>query len=166
MLLQNSITSVGESSYASQQKHRADYGNLMAVSDTTAFPGDDCCTLYNTYNFSGENVNLCLKDGQTTTYDLADYDFARLMDSWWCGRNIAYRICGSYECDAENFLSGGGSQFSPGVSTLDVAVQLILYPYDNRQLGGVTLFKDQACRGSTGLFHASSNLYEKVGYMS
>ena len=60
------------------------------------YPGDNCCTFYDTHNWEGDSFPACLPDGQSSTTGEVPSSFASKVSSWWCGKDIKYDFCYGY----------------------------------------------------------------------
>ena len=86
---------------------------VSATLAVDSYPGDLCCRLYESANYSGNSEDACFDydtygaDGQQTVW-LSSVNTA---SSWWCGKNVAYDFC--LEDDSECYDSGAGNAMSP-----------------------------------------------------
>ena len=94
-----------------------------------------------------------------------DYDFNDSVDSWYCGKKIAYNFCSEFEGDdcstASNGNSGAGTARAPSMGNGDELTTLLIWPYDGAKQGAIIVFRDNDCSNSTGRFYANTdpNMY-------
>ena len=60
---------------------------------TFSYPGDECCSLYESDDYSGPSVTLCLGGATEKHFDMHDYDLNDAIDSFYCGKSVAYDMC-------------------------------------------------------------------------
>ena len=142
------------------------------VEPNLIYPGDSCCELYKDYNYEGESLKLCytIKDGSPQEFDLRTYDdFDQSVDSWYCGKNIAYDFCDlgvGEDCTGGRGESGAGTVRNGVIGMHNDLTSLRIWPYDASDRGAVTVFENRDCTGATGRFYANSNPNMYADYMT
>lgn len=82
-------------------------------------PGDNCCNLYQHNNYGGVVSKHCISaDEQMYVHDFTGEWFDNAMNSWACGKNVAYMFCDygpNDDCYNYHGLSGAGAALNPYV---------------------------------------------------
>ena len=136
--------------------------DTSASEPNLSYPGDTCCQLWKDGNYTGDSKKFCYTrtDGLDQFFDMHDYDFNDTVDSWYCGKNIAYDFCDdnvSEDCSHGNGESGAGTSRNPETGHGDDLTGLILGPYDSAKRGAIVVFRDSNCTDTTGRFFAHEN---------
>lgn len=66
-----------------------------------AYPGDDCCVLYEDGNFGGHYFKVCSSKAYAYT-NLHDYGWGDVVSSWACGKNVKYDLCNDVGGSCQN----------------------------------------------------------------
>ena len=143
----------------------ANMGGFKPVVD---YPGDDCCFIYDTYNFDypgnrAHNDNIIDRRekichyGSLREFDLHPLGWGDKLSSYICGKNVWFDFCkdmlGSCQ-NGDNVNSGAGHTRNYAVRHMNNKASWVrMGPYDPRQIGAVTLFEDGDCSGASGRFY-------------
>ena len=143
----------------------ADVGGFKPIVD---YPGDNCCYLYDRYNFQGgdrhegENLDdrrlhIC-HEGSRKSINVGDLGWNNKMSSYICGKSVWFDFCidpNSYKCyNGDRTNNGAGHIRNNAVRHLDNRLSIAtLGPYDPREIGAVTLFEQANCAGATGRYY-------------
>jgi len=124
----------------------------------------DCCVMFETQNYGGKSLQLCL-DGYThREFDLRHYGFNDKLSSWICGRDVAYQWWnapnkGSYG----NGTGGAGGAYTPDIVFHDRATMLHLDAYDAvNGRGAALLWTEKGCRGTSSPVYSSDELGKTI----
>ena len=115
---------------------------------STSYPGDSCCHLWDGDNYAASRWTYCLDDPtKAQSWDLNDDNRQNEVASIWCGKNIWYKFCESYEsnCYNQNVGRGAGNTKNPYFRPHEAATEIFMYPYDVSNVGAVTLYREPYC---------------------
>ena len=126
---------------------------------STNYPGDNCCTIWDYDNYSGDSRTFCHNGGETQ-YNLDDYGFGDKDASWYCGKTVAYDMCRNYvgdDCRYDHGMSGAGAARNGDSGYHDRMTSIRLRPYDPISHGAVTVFKWGDCHDVSARLYSNEN---------
>ena len=132
------------------------------ISNVT-YPGDNCCTFYESRNYEGISFQMCLltDSGLASGQGNVPTSTEIWVNSWWCGKNLTYDVCneGAIDSDCSNGAgeSGAGNAKVPFVESNAPMKWANLGLYDPSVRGAVNAFKHFNCSGVSGRFYASAD---------
>ena len=135
----------------------------------TFYPGDSCCTLCDDDYYSGLCGTWCIGYyDQEYWFYMSTSNFNDRMNSWICGKNVAYDLCnnpyGYDDCNYGEGLWGAGSARSYRAYPTDHLTLLKLRQYRAESLGALTFFSSPDCGGTTGRLYASDDVNARRYY--
>ena len=66
---------------------------LSSIQNDMGYPGDENCTIYDSVNFDGLYLNFGLNGEKNRNFDTSQYNMNDKTVSYWCGKNVLYRLC-------------------------------------------------------------------------